>query len=258
MGTEIQVTGLPDLNLSGVGQASGGTYSDVILEGVARIHGDVSCERLLAKGVGRFNGNVTATTANVEGRAVFTGSLEAKNINLSGSIRTNGHCSSTEKLSIRGHADIGDCVNAREIEMEGKISVGSDIKADLVHITGHLKADKSFNAEQFVGTGKFVIGGMLNSDKIHLKIHGASSVQEIGGEQIRVERAPRCKLRWFTTQRLTVDTIEGDEIYLEYTTARRVCGNHVTLGPGVIVQTLEYKSALKSDHNARVRIVNQL
>ena len=47
---------------------------------------------------------------------------------------------------------------------------------------------------------------------------------------------------------LCAETIEGDEIYLEYTKAKVIRGNNVTIGEGCEIELVEYKSLFeKSD-----------
>ena len=76
--------------------------------------------------------------------------------------------------------------------------------------------------------GAFKIRGLLNAGKLELKLHGPSEAREIGGEKITVKREgrfifPRIEKMitpfGFNTC-LISDVIEGDEIYLEYTTAK--------------------------------------
>ena len=52
--------------------------------------------------------------------------------------------------------------------------------------------------------------------------------------------------------KLTVDIIEGDDIYLENTHAKVVRGNNITLGPGCEIELVEYKNDFKQDKEAEI------
>ncbi len=51
---------------------------------------------------------------------------------------------------------------------------------------------------------------------------------------------------------LTVDVIEGDDVYLENTMAKIVRGNNVTIGSGCKIELVEYKGSFKQDGGAEI------
>ena len=84
-------------------------------------------------------------------------------------------------------------------------------------------------------------------------MYGPCKAREIGGERIAV-RAGR-KLGWFWMwheKRLTADLIEGDDIVLEYTTAKVVRGRNVSLGEGCDVEVVEYTGTFSRADDAKV------
>ncbi|MCL6444191.1 MAG: bactofilin [Alicyclobacillus sp.] len=222
-----------DLNLAGIGSASGGTYQNVDVQGIAKIHGDVECVNCHMEGVSEIAGHVKAIKVNMNGKAKVLGDVVAEHIEVEGATRITGTCRAAGSLMIRGSSTIGG-VSAHKLTLDGVMRVKG-----------------ACEAETFNGKGGFRIDGLLNADTIQMEICRDSSVNEIGCERIRVEHALSSKL-FQRSRRLTVQTIEGDEIYLESTKAKTVRGNQVTLGPGTEVDVVEYKTAFLVLGNAWV------
>ncbi|MNG32826.1 hypothetical protein D3C84_1189280 [compost metagenome] len=57
---------------------------------------------------------------------------------------------------------------------------------------------------------------------------------------------------------LTSQTIEGDHIYLEYTTAEVVRGAHIKIGPGCEIGRIEYTEKLEQDKRSKVKHCEKL
>ena len=193
--------------------------------GEGKIEGDVDCNDLKIYGEGTIKGDLTVEeTMDIKGHAAIKGDLEG------------------EKLKIQGDIEF-NYVTVDEAEIMGNISVKED-----------------FNAEKFKVEGGFNINGLLNADEIEIYLYWPCKVHEIGCSEIKVKR--ESKLSFFglknmimpngSPKGLTADVIEGDEIYLEYTNARVVRGNEVELGPGCVVELVEYKNEFKQDEGAKV------
>lgn len=188
-----------NLVISGIGSAAGGTYQNLNVQGVAKVHGDVDCVLCLVEGVVEVNGNVKVQTMHIRGKA-----------------------------KIRGHV------------------LGEDVKVD-----GELTIAGNCEAEKFDVAGGFVIDGLLNAGQISIRLHGRAKVREIGGEQIRVEGGPRFGL-FKRGRTLSVDSVEGDDVYLEYTIARAVRGNKVNIGPGCEIDLVEYRTDFQQAKEAKI------
>ncbi|MFM1654713.1 hypothetical protein ACI7RC_21835 [Brevibacillus sp. B_LB10_24] len=212
-----------DLKVSGIANASGGAYDKAKIEGIGKVHGDLDCNDLKMDGKCTIKGNVKAGVADIDGMATIAGSMSA------------------DKLTIDGYASIGGGFSGEELEVEGYLSVAENCQAETCVINGGV-----------------TISGLLNAGTIQLKLYGNSRVKEIGGEAIQVKKGSKrfSPLPTFPfvsfTSKLTVDTIEGDEIYLEATQARIVRGNHVTIGPGCEIERVEYREEFQQDKGARV------
>lgn len=228
-----------NLQLSGVGAATGGTYHRVEMQGVSRIHGDVTCLDCKVEGVSEIHGHVRASTIDVRGKSKVYGSIEASRVAVEGSSLVDGDCRAS-LMNIRGDVRIHGDVAAQELDVHGRVIVKG-----------------SCDAEAFVCDGAFQIEQMLNADTIDVRLARSSKVQEIGCTTIQVKRSsigrfgPR-------KSRLSVDVIEGDDIVLEWTRANVVRGNRVVLGMGADVELVEYQSDLILEGNARVRTKRQV
>lgn len=212
-----------DLIINGQSNAAGGNYNAVIINGEGRIEGDLDCINLKINGKCSMNGNVKADSVNVNGEASIKGDLEAG------------------KAKIHGTADIDGNLSVDKAETYGIISVDGDC-----------------NAEIFKIAGTFAIEGLLNAGELELTLYGSSRAREIGGEKIKVKRKGKYDflgLKIMIIGRgkgLTVETIEGDDIYLEDTKSKVVRGNNIELGPGCEIELVEYKNSLKRDEKADI------
>jgi len=210
-----------DLKINGQSSAAGGNYNDLIVNGEGRITGDLDCIKLKINGQCDINGNVKAVSVEVNGSNSIKGNLEA------------------EIAKIYGSADIDGNVSVDKAETYGSISINGDC-----------------NAEVFKIEGTFAIEGLLNAGELELSLYGSSKAREIGGENITVKRKGKSGFlglkRMMQGKELTVDTIEGDDIYLENTQAKVVRGNNIEIGPGCEIELVEYKNSLKQDDKADI------
>lgn len=159
----------------------------------------------------------------VRGMLTLQGNLQSDHSRIDGTARLDGHWS-------------GD-----EIELNGTATVAYDCQA-----------------ERFVSRGAFHIGGLLNAGTINVKMAGGCRAREIGCERILVRQGAALSIfnklfSSFTNRpKLEADTIEGDIVDLEYTRARVVRGNHVTIGPGCQIDQVEYRQSVQLHEEAQV------
>jgi cytoskeletal protein CcmA (bactofilin family) len=190
-----------DLRLNGVGEAAGGTYRQVTINGVGTVRGALQCARLRTQGVVKILGSVQADATQIHGVTSIQGDLVGGRVTLGGSLHIAAGCA----------------------------------------------------ADRVVGRGSLVIGGLLNAEEIRVTLqYGASQVGEIGAARIRITRAARRPDRAgrHPAEALSVHTVEGDDVYLEHTTAQVVRGNTVVIGPGCAIACVEYRSSLRQHPDA--------
>lgn len=214
-----------DLIINGSGNSAGGNFKTVNI-----------------KGNGKIDGNIECNIINIEGRGNVYGNLKANAVQIKGSSTIKGICQATD-MEVQGSVDFGDDVSIGDINAKGRININGN-----------------FDAEKFHMEGAFKIRGLVNAGELELNLHGPSEAREIGGEKITVKREGRfifpridkmIKTFGFNTC-LISDVIEGDEIYLEYTTAKIIRGNNIELGPGCEIELIEYKNSYKPDEKSVV------
>lgn len=217
-----------DLKINGSGSSAGGEYNSIVVNGNGKIYGDLDGVYLNVNGQCTMEGNVKADSVKINGNSSIKGNLRA------------------EKAKINGTADIYGNVSVDKAETYGSISVDGDC-----------------NAEVFKIEGTFEIEGLLNAGELELSLYGPSKAHEIGGEKITVKRKGKYDflgLRYLigSNKRLTAESIEGDDIYLENTQAKVVRGNNIELGPGCEIELAEYKDSFKQDEKAEVGTHKQI
>ncbi len=210
-----------DLSLSGVGSASGGVYGKVRLEGMASIHGDLDCVECNLDGMANVHGAIRAESIHIRGKTKVHGSIKAQRLTIDGDVLIDGNCIVSQKIMIHGR----------------------------------VKVNGSCEAELFEADGICDIDGLLNAERIYLRLQGSSSITDVGCTQIRVEKGSGRPL--FRQRRLTVQHVEGDDIELCETVSRVVQGNIVSLGTGCVVERIEYRTDFHKHKNAKVTTVDQ-
>ena len=235
-----------DIKTAGGGSFPGGLYGDVTFNGSVTINGDVDAINYRVNGAGSNNGRVKAQSVVVSGTASFNGEVQAN------------------EFVVNGDASIRDGAGVGRLVVKGNLSVGGSVAAHEVKLAGFLRVGGDCQAEAMTGEGGFTVTGLLNAGNIDITVQAPSSAREIGGERI-VVRQPQGSLASltglltvFAEKRLTADTIEGDVVWLENTTAKVVRGKQVTLGQGCVVDLVEYAESYTPGGAPQVREARQV
>ncbi|GMA62319.1 hypothetical protein GCM10025859_27590 [Alicyclobacillus fastidiosus] len=184
----------------------------------------------------------------INGTAQSTGGHFHK-VTIRGEARVTGDID-CEQLKVMGTLDVQGNLHTGAAKIMGTVAVAGNASGEDVNLMGEMNVDGDCNAESLKCRGAFDISGLLNAGNIEIVLHGYSRAKEIGGDKIYVKP----QLRFFSggLRRLTVDTVEGDDVNLAYTTARVVRGNRVEIGPGCEIETVEYRSLLRVSDAAKV------
>lgn len=230
---------LGSVKIAGSGTAGGGVYEDVAISGSGKITGDIEAQGIAISGSGKVQGNAKARVFRCSGTFKVAGNVEAEELRCSGAGKIAGH------------------VTAGVLKVSGAMHIGGPVKATEISAAGAVNFGDAVACEHFRASGKFEIAGLLNADRVEISLRHDSHVREIGGEQIEIVGAPgSCNLfglHWGAAQGvLRVETIEGDDIYLEDTHAETVRGRRVVIGPGCRVQNVEYSESLHIAPGAEV------
>ncbi|HET7627304.1 MAG TPA: polymer-forming cytoskeletal protein [Bacillales bacterium] len=227
-----------DLVINGHASAAGGRFKKVSVNGRGVVEGDVECDTFDCNGWGVFRGKVKTETLIVNGYAELNDRVEAG------------------KVTVNGKARIGENLTARDVEISGDGKIGGTVTGEEVRIRGRVTIGGDCEAESVQGGGQFRIGGLLNAETIDLDVHGKSQAGEIGGKRIVIRHEKHGWMKMMKTLfpvKLTVETIEGDDVSLEYTSAKVVRGQRVRIGKGCAIDLVEYGETLDVDEGANVK-----
>jgi cytoskeletal protein CcmA (bactofilin family) len=223
---------------------SGRLYDKVSVNGDLSVRGDLDCNRLVVNGSFSDEGTLKTKTGSINGDAVIKGGLEAT------------------QMSINGQLDIDGDANIREVKIRGTLRSDGSMISDKIDLLGNINVRHDCNSETFTSKGVFVIGGLLNASNIDINLFGKCQVKEIGGETIKIKRMQKelfnRVLKYIVPEfdfegRLMTDTIEGDDIYIEYTSAKIVRGNNVTIGRGCDIGLVEYNNSFEHDKSSQIK-----
>jgi cytoskeletal protein CcmA (bactofilin family) len=214
-----------DLNINGILAGQGGIYKSVNIHGVGKVNGHLDCINFHCHGKVGIQGDMkVAQLAEIHGDVRITGNFEP------GSVKVHG-----------------------------KTNVGGYAAGEEIEIYGFFNVKRYCEAESFYARGGFRIGGLLNAGTINIELYGPCEAAEIGGGTIRVHKSGMIsrfghfiRAIFPKINVLTVETIEGDDIHLEYTRAKVVRGTNVTIGPGCKIDLVEYKQHFEQDKSAKV------
>jgi len=232
-----------DLKIDGSGSAPGGEYNSVKINGAGRITGDVVCREFRINGSGNIDGNIELDDGKINGTGTVDGNIKARQLKITGSGQVRGTISG-DNMIVTGSVTMGENLDVQKVKIEGSAKIGHDC-----------------NAETFHSDGTFEISGLLNADDITIKLyHSKSRAKEIGGGRINVSVGSNAGFNVLKTiftlgmynPVLEADSIEGDEIVLENTTAKVVRGTNVTIGKGCNIDLVEYKGYLLKTGDAKV------
>jgi cytoskeletal protein CcmA (bactofilin family) len=228
-----------DVKINGDGSLSGGTYGAVTVNGAGTINGDLECTKYTINGAGTCNGRIVAQDITVNGQGTFNGEVQATS------------------MTVNGDASIRDGAGIGKLSIKGNATIGGSIAAHDITLRGFLRGAGDCQAEQFSGEGAFTIAGLLSADIIDVKVYGTCSAREIGGEKITV-RSPQGFqsitqiFTFWAEKRLTAETVEGDDVYLEGVTAKTDRGRNVTIGTDCKVDVVEYSDNYSRTDGAMV------
>jgi cytoskeletal protein CcmA (bactofilin family) len=222
---------LTDLKIYGQGSSGGGKFRDVMIKGSGQIIGDLECKKCEVLGTGEIKGDLTA-----------------------------------EEVMIKGQFKFGGQINTVDLKVYGESDFLGDIFADEASFQGSLELKGDLNAEICKIEGGFVIDGLLNVELFELTMYWPSKVSEIGGTNITVKKDAKFSFLGLKNRItphsnkgfLEVDTVEGDEIYLENTHAKVVRGKNITLGPNCQIDKLEYQNSYQNHEKSRVKSAEKI
>ncbi len=229
--------GINNMKIAGEGSVGGGTYGDVTINGAGRVTGDITSDDFRINGAGSADGNVASLMIDINGSGSFNGKVE------------------TKEMNVKGDASVKQGLGVSDLKVKGRLSAGG-IAANTVDVRGEVRVKANLEAETLTGEGAFRVDGMVNVGTLDFALHGLSNAREIGGDKVRITLGRgfvgASLIGLFTDRRLTVETIEADEVALENTTAKVVRGTNVRIGSGCDIALVEYSGTIDVASDARV------
>lgn len=246
-----------DMNICGTGTAIGGEYGKVTVSGSGKIQGNVRCISFTGSGSTKVAGNVESEEKfSCSGSAKIQGNLTCGGkVGCSGAFRCEGNVKASQ-MSCSGAAKIAGAAEAKDAHFSGAVTVLA-LKAGSLCCSGSTHVEKSVDADEAELSGRIEIGDLLNAETIRIQLdskYHESRIGSIGGSDISVKAKRR---RFSSGGKLTTSTVEGDEIYLENTTADTVRGKNVTLGPGCVIRRVEYAGNFSAAPDSQPESVEQ-
>lgn len=255
-----------NLKLSGAGIASGGFYNEVKLSGGCQINGDIDCNFMKTSGACSVKGNITSKQLLTSGSFSSTGNIDTEIFKSSGASKLSGNLKGDEVTISGGGSTSGD-IKVSKLNISGGFTSGGKIIGGEINLTGGIKIEKDCECDKFSSKGSFNIGGTLNADEINITIYDHCTAYEIVGQNIDIRYSSDISssilhiikgMLSSSSSGLTVETIEGDNIYLEHTNAKIVRGNKITIGDSCNIEKVEYKDSLDVTGNSEIREKNKL
>lgn len=232
------------MNIAGSGVIPAGDYNEAIsISGSGKIAGNVRCTALTMSGSADSAGDVVCDgMVRALGSAHLKGALKAAELRASGSLRLEGDCDVLREVRTAGTAHFGGRVKCTRFAGAGSVHLEKGAEAEEIHAEGHIRSND-----------------LLNAERIELRLHDAfSRVASIGGSEICVKctKTPSLLMILFRGRKAgtleVAESIEGEKIRLENTTAPLVVGDTVTIGKGCTIGLVQYKTALDIHPEARV------
>lgn len=228
-----------DMRISGSSTMPGGDYGKVSISGSGKVQGNLRADSIRCSGSARVQGNVTTEDLSCSGSCALHGDVYAKEVGISGALKVEGTLTG-EKIEVSGAIKTERMLRCQKLNVAGGLSVGEDVEAEEANLAGGIK-----------------IAGLLNAERIELKSSPSSRIKDIGCSSLKVrkEKGSLLKRMLSTDYALEADSIEGDQVDLEYTRADVIRGRDLYIGQGCKVRRAEYTGTCRAEEGTVEELV---
>ena len=239
-----------DMKISGSSTMPGGEHGKVSISGAGKIQGNLKCDSLSCSGSGKVEGDVVTQSASCSGAIKVEGSIDCRErLSTSGSFQCNGSVQAQE-LKCSGSFQAQGRVSGGEFRVSGSMRAESGVHCREFRSSGSSRIQGDLEGEYVQLKGLTKISGLLNAETVEISAGASSEIGDIGGSTITVQREDST-FRIFgcsfgRTPSLRTNTIEGDRVELEYTTAKVVRGKQVIIGEGCKSDRVEYTETFQA------------
>ncbi|WP_010631235.1 hypothetical protein [Sporolactobacillus vineae] len=224
-----------NLKIMGETSASGGKFDKMRVMGECKIQGDVRAKNCKLMGECTIDGNLNCGFFHNMGETEIAGSLKAAEIRLIGQVHVKEQC------------------YVRNGSIYGELNCEKDINGNQIRVRGMMRSRGNVNLEKLDMHGGIFVDGLLNCSSVDilLRFDADNYIHEIGTSKLRIRRK-HSLFNNVPVVNFQADTIEGDDLDLEYTTARIVRGAHVSIGVGCKINKVEYTDKYSEGKNTEV------
>lgn len=224
-----------NLTIMGESSTAGGKFDKMRVMGECQVNGDLEVRSCKVMGNCTVNGGMTCGYFRNMGEVTVHGELNADEMRLIGQTSVKEQCS-VRKAGIYGELNCDRTLSGEEMLVRG-----------MLHSRGNVSLEK------LDMKGGIFVDGLLNCGTIEivLKFDADNYVREIGTGSISVKKK-RSIFNHAPVVNFQADLIEGDDIDLEYTTARVVRGARVAIGTGCKIDRIEYTETYTSERHTEV------
>ncbi|MCM3569909.1 cytoplasmic protein [Neobacillus mesonae] len=226
-----------NLAINGTGSYPGGHYNKISIRGEGTIINEVECSAFHVYGTSEAMKHVKTGFIKIFGEAEFKDKVESDETLVMGT------------MAVRNRAYL------KKMKIMGLLETDGPLTGETAIIKGSIAVKGNVEYETFDSSGGFEIRGLLTAENIKVALgFGQSSAEEIGGGKIIVKRKKNTLFPFGKeTGTLSAKLIEGDQIYLENTTAEIVRGNMVNIGPGCQIGLVEYVNELSLHPSSTIK-----
>lgn len=190
----------------------------------------------------------------VTGECKFAGDVDCQSLSLTGETKVSGGLR-MEKLKMTGQLSVQDRIEGGSLRGQGEVQT-SGLSVEQLKFSGSMEVRGDCEAEDLQMGGALKVKGLLSAENLQLTLYGPGSAAEVGGGTITIKRSKTKTLFQMGHGRdmiFTTGLIEGDFVELQNTHAATVRGEKVIIGPGCVIQNVEYSDYLEIHKNAIVK-----
>ncbi|MGL6174999.1 MAG: hypothetical protein ACRC1P_10385 [Cellulosilyticaceae bacterium] len=201
--------------IEGIGSVTEGEYDVVSIEGIGKIKGNVSCNKLVVEGIYKGKGIVKTSSFECEGMARILKNMKATNVRIEGMVKIKGAKLEAETISCEGLLTCTEEVSADTITIDGLCSVakmyGDKIHISTANMNGNMNIPKAIG-----GFASMYIGRRVNRDYC------------------------------------IVDTIECSELEADHLESKVIKAHSIKLGPECKIGRIECDGTLEYDESCKI------
>ncbi len=240
-----------DMKISGAGTVPAGEYDVIKISGSGNIGGKVKCTELHISGSASADDSVECTgEIHISGACNFDGDIVTRSLHVSGGFNCDGSITAIDNAHFSGGINVDGSLKCGTLEVHGGLNVDEDIEAEIASIHGSINCD-----------------GLLNAETLEINTKDGCVIGSIGGSRIITRYNPRKFFKNLITIHIkdkrvngieVQQSVEGDEIDIEYVTCPRVSGRTVKIGEGCEIELLQYSERYEIHEKAKVGKIEKI